>query len=332
MAAPGAAFAPGAGTSGDPHSSMSGQQQPFPQTLASAHPSAALPVGSVRVLVVDGKQEPVQGAQVVLVALKSGGDRTTQRLTTDAHGVCVFSGQPTGAAQAYRVSVPYRGARYDSPPFRLPPDSGYSAIIHRVETTSDDRHLAAAAGQVAVELKQGRVVVDQRFRLVNSGQTTYVFPAKGLRVELPEGYLDLQALQTAGNQRVVAATGGLAVLGSVPPGAVNLSWRYQLPASGTRTAFSVSLPWRTSALRVVAEAGPSVTLHVDGMPGARVVQRDGVRFLVTEMRLGPGDPQLRTLRVSLGGLPGPGFLPWVALLMSLMMLAVGAAAALRRPR
>jgi len=102
--------------------------------ISSALPSREVPVGAVRVMVVDGNGDPVPGVDVELALMQQDGERDRNRQATDETGLTVFSGLATGQGQAYRVNVYTDGAKISSTPFQLPTDQGYHVSIIKLPT------------------------------------------------------------------------------------------------------------------------------------------------------------------------------------------------------
>jgi hypothetical protein len=295
------------------------------QKLTSAEPSDAVPAGTIRVRVEGVQGEALEGASVLLGILsQGGGGRKRIAEQTDANGEVVYSGLETGSGQAYRVSVPYEGAKYGSTPFRLPPGQGYQVRITALPTTSDPKSLLLAEGRTMLELKNERVHVIQQYRLMNLGETTYVFPDDGLLVELPDDFTAFQTQETMTDQRVARDDEGFRVHGSLPPGApATLVWAFDIPVSGTEATFEYPVPWSVYTYQVMAAASEGMRLDVDGMPATEKVEHDGGTMLVTEVRRRPEDPPLDRVEITLRGIPGPGPYRWMALGGMLIMVFAG---------
>src|SRR5690606_23350715 len=90
---------------GDPHGGDGMARIFSPPELGSAEPSAAVPVGSIRVTVVDIDGRPIPDAAVDLGVRTQSDDRTRHNARTDASGRVLFERLATGTAQAYRVNV-----------------------------------------------------------------------------------------------------------------------------------------------------------------------------------------------------------------------------------
>lgn len=301
--------------------------------VAQAQPADDLAPGTIAVEVSEVDGAPVAGQRVrigILQSLGGGRDETTGQ--TDAAGRAVFTGLETGTGQAYRVTVAHQGASYGSTPFQLPTDRGYAVRILQLPTTRQTDTVIESLGLSAVELKDQRLHVTQRSTLMNFGEETVVFGDDGVRFELPEGFLAFQSQPVMTDQRLVAQDDGFRLKGSLPPGQVTLTWTFDVPLEAGSQDLRLPSPFRTFRYRVIAEASPEMGLLVDDLPEASPVQRDGRRFLVTEIQRRPADPPLDTVYLRITGIPGPGPGRWVAVGLAALLAVVGLVAAVRRPR
>jgi hypothetical protein len=327
---------------GDPHAGIPGAP-PRSRALAVAEPSDAVPAGTIAVTVLDGAGAPVEGAEVDLGVMAQGGPRDRKVARTGPDGTARFEGLPTGTAQAYRVNVPYQGARYSSSPFQLPPDRGYDVSLVRLPTMRDERFLLQVLGETIVELREGRAHVVQRSRLMNLGQATYVFPPDGLRIPLPRGFMAPQTEPLMTDQRLVGTDEGWKLLGSMPPGAVVLAWAYDLPLDGDTLSIRIPQPLRTYLYRVITDAPPgarlTVTSETADAPGAtrrsefvrpQPAESGGRSLLVTQLERTPEDPPLEAVVIDLEGLPTPGPWRWLALLGAIGLAGGGFVLAVAR--
>ncbi len=327
---------------GDPHAGVPGAPSRERQ-LATAAPSPEVPVGSIRVRVVEPSGAPVAGAEVNIGTMGAEGRRERVLRRTDAGGVAIFAGLPTGAVQAYRVNLPHEGANYGSNPFRLPEDQGYDVQLIRLPTTRDPGAVLLVRGELALELREGRLHASQRAQLMNLGEETYVFPPEGLAIPLPEGFTAPQTEPVMTDQKLLGDARGYRLTGSLPPGAVQLSWAYDLPLAGTSQTVEVPVPFRTYLFRVLSDAPEGASLAVeavtrgaraDGTPVSRfsateVVENDGRRVFLSQLERTPADPPLIAVRARFSGLPTPGPLRWIASLGALVLALAGGIGAFR---
>jgi hypothetical protein len=309
---------------------MAGREPQAP--IASERADTALPTGTIRVSVRAPDGAPARDTEVSLGVMASDSSRSTQTARTAQDGVAVFSGLATGERQAYRVNVPYRGAKYSSNPFRLPPRGGYQVEIRQLPVTRDERLVVLYLGATSIELKDERIHVVQQTRLLNLGGATYVFPEDGALVRLPEGFMAVQIQDAMSDQRVVEAPGvGVRVHGSLPPGETTMLWGFDLPLSDTQMRFAIDIPWLTFAYRVIADAPVGLSLAVEDMPEPVLHAEGGRRFLVTEMTRKVGDPPFKRLVLTLDGIPGPGPGRWIAAALALIAIGAGVMLSRRTP-
>lgn len=320
----GAAPNAGAPVGDDPHANAEGAPALARRPIATAEPSASVPVGAIRVRVVDLNERPVADAQLQLGTMAQDATRSSTPGRTGADGTYVFDKLAHGDKQAYRVNVLHQGAKFSSNPFRLPADRGYDVLIRQLETTTDPRDIVLYVGASSIELKDERLKVVQQARLVNIGGKAYVFPEEGQLVRLPADLLAFQTEEVMTDQRLTEVKGeGMRIKGSLPPGEVTLTWGFDVPQSDTTAEFKFDMPWLTFAYRVLADAAPGMTLHVDGMPEPELHEDKGHRFHVTEVVKRVGEPPLRTVHIRITGIPGPGPLRFIAVGIALLLIGVG---------
>lgn len=316
--------------SADPHAGLhEGQERP---SIATERADASLPDGTLRVRVLDADGTPAASAEISIGVMAADGNRSSRGARTGADGVALVSGLAVGERQAYRVNVPYQGAKYSSNPFRLPPRGGYEVEIRRFKVTHDARLVVLYLGATSLELKDDRIKVVQEAELLNLGGETYVFPEAGTLVRLPKGFMAMQTQESMTDQHVVEAKGeGLRVHGSLPPGQATLLWGFDLPMADSEAHFTIDIPWIAFSYRVISDAPAGMTLQVEGMPEPIVHAEGGRRFLVTEIQRKIGESPFRRVQITLRGIPGPGPARFIAAGLALCALFAGIVLA-RRPR
>jgi hypothetical protein len=288
--------------------------------VAVAQPSADVPAGEIRITVVDPDGRPAAGAPVRLGIMAQGGERESKAAETDAEGRARFTDLPVGSGQAYRVNVLHEGATYSSTPFRLEADRGHLVRVLRFPVTHDPRALLQWIGGSFLELKPERLHVIQQAELVNLAGETYVFPEDGLKIELPEGFTAFQSQPMMTDQRIAPNDDGFALMGSLPPGRITLTWAFDVPLDGATLTFGQPMPFRTYQYVVASDAAPGLELDVDGFPAARRDEGQGRPHLATRIQRSPNDPPWERLRITLRGIPGPGPYRYVAIGLALAFL------------
>lgn len=321
---------------GDPHAGVEGAPH-RERSLATAEASAAVPAGTIRVTVVDRAGQPVPNAEVNVGVMAAEGRRDRIVRRTDATGVAFFPSLETGTSQAYRVNAPHEGATTSSNPFQLPPNVGYDVHIRRLAVTRDARVLLQLVDTM-IELRESRAHVTQRLQLINLGQETYVFPVRGQRYELPHGFLAFQSEPVMTDQHVSEAPGGVQIVGSLPPGGVVLAWAFDVPLSGASLTLVFPVHVRTYQMRVTCDAPEGLRMNVDAIaPGTNsetlgpasqfsrpiAAEMEGRGVLLSDLERVPADPPLQRIEVRLTGIPTPGPLRWIAVVLALLLVGGG---------
>ena len=290
--------------------------------LATAVQDRAIPVGTIRVQVVDAQSRPLPGVSVRVGVMRQAGARDALFGETGSDGVALIENLSTGSDQAYRVSVNHQGATYGAPPFRLETDMGHSVRVRRLDTTTDTRMLLQVLGQTHLEYKNDRLHVTEQTQLTNLGDETIVF-GDGLHYPLPIGFKAFQSPAQMTDQRIVPEDSGFLLKGSVPPGTITLNWAYDLPLDGAEARLAHDMPFRTYAYRVFSDAASGMRMDVEGFPAPEVHNSQGRRMLITQLERTPEDPTFDRLVVTVQGIPTAGPMRWVALGGAFILLMLG---------
>jgi hypothetical protein len=291
--------------------------------LVTSVVDAELPAGTIRVLVVDEEDAPVEGQPIRLGVMVQSGERENETCITDSQGSCVFEGLLTDSQHSYRVNAPYAGARYSSTPFRLDVAKGQRVKIVRIGTTTDKSRVFQVLGRTMIEFRDDRAHITQEARLTNLGEKTYVFPDGGLKIRLPEGFKAVQTQKSMSDQQITGTDEGVDITGSIPPGRANLMFAYDIPIGGTDFAFESRIPFPTMEYQVVSDYVDGMSLEVEGFQTARIHEGGDRRFLVAGLMRRPGDPPIDPLRIRIRGIPGGGPLPYVATAIAFAFLVLG---------
>jgi hypothetical protein len=316
---------------GDPHAGGMNIGALFrPPSVASDAPSSDVPIGTIRVEVVDEADRPVADAEVELGTMSGGRAAARRPARTDAAGIATYDGLVTGSGTAYRVYVNHEGARYASSPIVLMPEAGHRVRIQRLPVSHDDRQLLQFVAQTIVEIRDDRLHVVVQSQLVNAGETTYVFPPGGLRIRLPEGFLAFSSPAAMNEIEITEVEGyGVSFAGSLPPGMVTAAYGFDLPydtgfgTEGAEAEIAIANPFRTMRYRIITDAPEGLELDPEGFPRPERFDSDGRALLGTELMRRPGDPPLEEVRFTLRGLPGPGPTRWLAVAGAVLVLGIG---------
>jgi hypothetical protein len=275
--------------------------------------------------------------EVTRRSVAQGDQRSVRKTRTGQGGEARFEGLQAGSSWVYRALARHDGVEYASPELGLSATWGKRVGVRVFEATTDiDAALVGVQAFLILEPRDDVLQIEQLLRYTNLGERTWV--ARGLGLALPAGHRALQASEEHSDLRVELVQGqGVLLSGSVPPGAREVSFRYQIPYGGEPSLrFVVPMPARVAQVRVIAMASGSSKLQVERLPEPVITEgKNGQKLLVTEQLVAPGGDQIDDVRVALHGIlvPGPG--RWYASLLALGAACVGLAAAfaarLRRP-
>jgi hypothetical protein len=253
---------------------------------------------------------------------------------TDDVGVARFKDLDVGSGVAYRPMVLKDGATFSVPPFQLSLKSGIRALLHVYPVTSDvDQTLVVSQSMVYAEVKDDRIQIQQAFKIYNFGRNAWVPPTE-LFVPLPEDFTAFATQQGMTDVGIDAIPKkGVKIRGTFSPGQHVIEFKWQLPYKGEAEAkFDVGMPPHLAAARVIAPASKGMGMEVDGFePTKTSTDGMGQRALVTEKQLRRDDKPVKSITVTIKGLPteGPGKI--IASLLALSGLVVGIVLGARKP-
>lgn len=293
--------------------------------------------GSIDLHILDPAGKPLGKTDVTLGVIYNsvakGESRKRIAATTDDVGVAHFKDLDTGSGVAYRPMVLKDGATFSVAPFQLG-QRGMRALLHVYPVTSDiAQTLVVAQTMIYAEVKDDRIQIQQAFKIYNFGRNAWV-PPGDLVVPLPENFT---AFATQGGMTDVGVDAvpnkGVKIRGTFGPGQHVIEFKWQLPYTGdAEVKFDVGMPPHLAAARVIAPAAKGMGMEVDGFEPTKL-STDGMgqRALVTEKQLRRDDPPVKSLKVTIKGLPteGPGKL--IATFLALTGLVAGVVVGSRKP-
>lgn len=190
---------------------------------------------------------------------------------------------------------------------------------------------------VGVSAADDRLLFDVTLRLVNLGTVTWL-PGEH-HFTLPTDARAFVAAAESAPVRFVEIPHGARLVGAVPPGESEASFRFQIdnPASSllpwnqrSELSLAIGLPPRVLRANVWAELGPEMGLDVPGFsPPTRQSSPTGATGLVTAWVASSATDTLRAIPLRLTGLPRRGLAPLLAVLTALALLCWGLLAVLR---
>ncbi|WP_148314521.1 carboxypeptidase-like regulatory domain-containing protein [Sorangium cellulosum] len=291
---------------------------------------AGLPPGAIALTVQDADGQPIPRVAVDVDILQSsvtkGESRERVTRETDDAGTVRLENLTIGGGTSYGISVTRSGGTFSLPHFGLSAEAGKRAVLHVYEATPDvNGLLVGSQGIIYLQLRQDSISVEQLFQVYNLGRVAWL-PDETFA--LPPDYKAFNKSEGMDEMRFEEVKGtGVALRGTVSPGRHEGQFRWQVPlGQEERQTIRIELPPRIAQLRVMAEASKSMTLNVAGFPAAQRTQnRDGKKILITEKAGNRADGGLRTIEITLGGLPTPGVGRWIALVLAGAAVIGGAA-------
>ncbi|WP_437576602.1 carboxypeptidase-like regulatory domain-containing protein [Sorangium sp. So ce887] len=303
----------------------------------TAREDAALPPGVLVLTVQDADGKPVPRVPVDVDIMQSsvtkGDSRERVKRETDDAGTVRLESLTIGGGTSYGISVTRDGGTFSLPHFGLSAEAGKRAVLHVYEATPDVNNLLVGTqGIIYLQLRQDSISVEQLFQVYNLGRVAWL---PNETFALPPDYKAFNKTESMGEVRFEEVKGtGAALRGTVSPGRHEGQFRWQVPLNlEERQTIRIELPPRMAQMRVMAEASKSMTLNVAGFPAAQRTQnRDGKKILITERQGTRVEGGLKTIEITLGGLPTPSVGRWIALLVAGAAVIGGAAMNLVRRR
>ena len=322
----------GADPHADPHggggaSRAGGGMTEPPQDGVMEDPSA--PKGSIQLQVADPSGKPLGRTEVTLGILYNsiakGDSRKRVTMMSDDAGIARFKDLDIGSGVAYRPMVLKDGATFSVSPFALGPKGGMRALLHVYPVTSDiDQTLLVTQSMIYSEVKDDRIQVQQAIKIYNFGRNAWV--PKDLVIPLPEtftAFATQQGMTDVGADAV--PNKGVKLRGTFGPGEHVIEFKWQLPYAGEgQVKFDVGMAPHVAAVRVIVPAAKGMDMDVEGFDKTKAsTDGTGQRALVSEKQLRREDPPVKSITVTIKGLPteGPGKL--IATFLALGGLVMG---------
>lgn len=264
-----------AAAGGSPHqapNARAGQASPpggtphAPQRRALPGPQidTNLPLGSVRILVVDGQDKPVADQAITIVKKDFAGTETRFSATTSAEGIARLDKLPVVSDALYYVGVVFDGGPYTSPFFGLDKRGGV-AVAMRVWPITSDSSVAKSAVQFEVmEGENDAAQVIQVYEVLIGGDKAYWPGEEPLQIVGIEGAKGMVVLRGAEEWLDHDEKAPFATLSHpIPPGEVAaLSIGYIIDGHGGELDFNWVPPFTLIESAIILSE--DLTLYAEG--------------------------------------------------------------------
>lgn len=176
----------------DPHAQAQQQRRrvPGPRSVPS------LAKGTVRVRIIDGKDQPVAGQQIAVVMRDASQTEVKFPGTTNRVGIATLTGVDVRSDAFYYVRALYDQGPYRSGFFQMDKEGGIAVDLRVFETTQDP---AAVKSAVQHEIRGGENDMAQVYRIfevVVRGDKAFWVPG-GMQISAPEGAKSVTVLRPA---------------------------------------------------------------------------------------------------------------------------------------
>jgi hypothetical protein len=285
-------------------------------------------VGTIVLSVRDAEERPLPTTDVTLGILHNtvatGESRERKAATTDAEGSVRWDAMAHGSSTSYRVSITRGKAVFGTEPFTLGDRAGKRVVLHVYGASSDiEEVLVGTQGLVYLALREDAIVLEHLYSMFNLGTVAWV--PEDVALELPEDFKAFNRPDSMEGVGIDEVNGKGVLRGTIGPGRHDIQFRYQVPLEQReRQTIRIELPPHVAQMRVMAESTKTMGLEVSGFnPAQKAKNRDGKRILVTEKRVTRDGGGMKTLEITLTGLPtrGPG--RWIAIALGVIAVLGG---------
>ena len=261
---------------------------------------------------------------------------TTQTVKTDAAGRAQFNDVPPGAM--VRMIAVVDGERLESQEFPAPAGGGIRLMLvatdrEKAAKAAEAAAAPAVAGQVAIG-GQSRIIIEPGDEVVrvyylldvmNSAQTP-ISPSTAFTFDVPASAVGAGILEGSSPQATVSGT-RVQMQGPFAPGPTLLQIAYEMPAPSGSVQLAQQLPAVLDKLAVVVKKVGETRLTSPQLDKQKEMTAEGEPFIAaTGGSIPAGEPFVLTI----DGVPHHNAAPrWIALLLAVVIVAIGSWAATR---
>ncbi len=283
------------------------------------------PPGTLEVLVLDAKAQPLPGIAVDLLQSRQSvadGDRSSapRHFTTDSRGSVRVAGLSTQSENRYQLRLNAGGLTYGASTFVLDPLTGSRATLHAYPIVKSlDAALVAAQGFVFLEPKEESMTVEVLYNVFQLGPAVWI--PLDVNVRLPLGAKAFNTRAMDEDLAVTSSDGLVRLVGAVTPGKHSVTFSFQLPLSGNESeALELGLLPNIAELKVAAALPKGASLEVAGYPETEPSSLEsGQRVVVTGRSYEHDKAPPASLSLTVRGLPTPGPARWIATTAAAML-------------
>jgi hypothetical protein len=305
-------------------------QMPDPKQMSGIpRPVDDLPDQTVSVRLIRGQlSNNITGHDVLLVISGANGKTLTSK--TDDAGRAEFKGIAPGTA--VKASADVDGEHLESQEFPFPSKGGVRLML--VATDKAAASKPAVTGEVRLG-GQSRIVMQptddalQIFYLlmISNSASGPVNPPTPFTFDMPTGATETSVLE--GSSALASVSGAhVTVTGPFPPGQTFVQVACELPVTSGTIEIQQRFPSALDELAVVVKKVGDTKLTSRAIRAQQDMPADGETYIAAT---GPAVPAGQPIDLTISGLPHHSAAPmWIALMLALAIVGIGAWAATRQ--
>ncbi len=254
------------------------------------------------------RNAPVAAQSVILQMAQGQNASDLKTVSTDSHGMFLFSGLNTDKTISYAVYTLYQKAQYVTDLISLSDKPVQQVNLQVFDATSSVKNIAIVQANILIDkadAQHGLLNITESFVFENLGLTTYVGSLQAneqkpntLRFSLPAGARQLSLKLGFDGYNDVQVDPGFASDAAVPPGQSQFAFSFQVPYSASHYDFAETIVYPTVDLSVLTPLDYRATSGTLASQGTTNVNQQPYQQLEAKQLL-PG----AQVHIELDGLP-----------------------------
>lgn len=243
--------------------------------LPASHAQAAARLDTTGVLTVAVQNithdnAPVASQTITLQALQGGTTQDAATATTNDSGRATFTGLDASGNTTYAIYTRFQGGLFFGSAISFDTGAAQQTTLTVADATTSDAALRITSANILinqVNKAKGLISVGEFLTFANTSNTAYVgnlAPANGkpmnlLRFSLPPDATNLTLGAGFAQTQAAQVDTGFGANATVPPGASNFAFAFDVPYTGTSYTFTYNAEYPTDKVLVLSSPGMNAT-------------------------------------------------------------------------